>query len=153
MGAGGSQGPRVAQGWPEAGVAPVLPHLDLSFTIPCDEDPVVFIGGHGTHKNILILFRVHGELSQQTSIPVDRPSVDKAVNAAAQHSSCMWQARPGLQKNDLHKRGGPGSAVASYGHWHTLLMDPDKSLHPNGAPVSQEAPCFLARIEEQHTGL
>lgn len=91
---------------------PVLPHLDISFTVPCKEDPVVLISGHGTH-NTLAVFTVHGELSQQPSVPVDGPSIDEAVNRAAQQSSRVWQAGPGLQKKDLQEKGRPDSAEAS----------------------------------------
>lgn len=82
----------MAKSW----TVPVLPHLDISYTVPCDEDPVVFVSGHGTHNNILILFKVHRELPQQASIPMDGPGIDEAIGAAAQHGSCVWQARPGL---------------------------------------------------------
>lgn len=91
---------------------PVLPHLDISFTVPREEDPVVLISGHGTH-NTLTNFIVHGELSQQPSVPMDGPGVDETVNRAAQQGSRVWQAGPGLQKKDLQEKGRPDSAGGS----------------------------------------
>lgn len=132
MGVGGRQGPHAAQRSSKAELAPVLPHLDHSFTVPCDEDPVIFIGGHGTHNNTPIRVNIHRELPQQTSIPVDGPGIDEAIDAAAQHGSCVLQTRPGLQKNDLHKRVGLAQ------QWLLLHIthDLNKPLHPTSAPIS-----------------
>lgn len=91
---------------------PVLPHLDVSFTIPSDKDLVIFISGHGTHNHILVVFDVCGELPQQASIPMDGPGIDVAVSAAAQQGSRVWQARPALQEDYLCRRGGPSQLVA-----------------------------------------
>ena len=75
---------------------PVLPHLDAPFAIPCDKNPVILIRGHGTHNHVPLVYRVHRELAQQASAPVDGPGIDVTVHAAAQQGSRVWQPRPGL---------------------------------------------------------
>lgn len=82
------------------------PHLDDPFAVPCEEDPVVLVSGHGAHGIIATtLLKVHRELPQQTSIPVNGPRVDEAVDAAAQHGGRVRHARPGLQKDYLQEKG------------------------------------------------
>ena len=103
---GGRQGPYAQQRQPKAGLVPVLPHLDISFTVLIAANLLFLI-------YTLTNFIVHGELSQQPSVPMDGPGVDETVNRAAQQGSRVWQAGPGLQKKDLQEKGRPDSAGGS----------------------------------------
>lgn len=76
--------------------APVPPHLDAAFAIPCDKNPVILIRGHGTHNHVPLVYSVHRELAQQASAPVDGPGIDVTVHAAAQQRRRVRQAGPGL---------------------------------------------------------
>lgn len=112
---------------------PVLPHLDVPFTVPCDKDAVILVSGHGTHDHVPVVFDVHGELPQQAFVPVDGPGIDVAVDAAAQQGSRVWQARPALQEDYLRGevgllsrsrspvlRGQPGKPHTT---WSPSLLD------------------------------
>lgn len=94
---------------------PILPHLDVSFIIPCDKDAVIFISGHGAHNHVPLVFQVHRELPQQATIPMDGPGIDATIRAAAQQGSCVWQARPGLQEDYLYKRCEPAQQCCLLG--------------------------------------
>lgn len=82
----------------------MLPYLDAAFTISRDEDPVILICGHGAHHSILVVFELHRELAQETSVAMDGPGIDEPIHAAAQQGGCVRQARPGLQEDYLRTR-------------------------------------------------